>query len=234
MNSKTKRPASTGTPATTRTVNTPATTRADQEPADDELRFEGAPEDSTGLRVAKLALGAIAPGALTAKTYAKTLFGPSSMSDALEALISSVETVHAGNLGQAEAMLVCQATALNAIFSQLAVRAHGQPRIEHLETFLKLALKAQNQCRMTLETLATIKNPPVVFARQANIAHGPQQVNNGATAAPATHAAKVETVETGLLETSHVERLDTRAQSAAGGADSHLEAVGKVHRPTHR
>jgi hypothetical protein len=31
---------------------------------------------------------------------------------------------------------------------------------------------------MTLETLATIKNPPVVFARQANIAQGPQQVNN--------------------------------------------------------
>jgi hypothetical protein len=27
--------------------------------------------------------------------------------------------------------------------------------------------------------LATIKNPPVVFARQANIAQGPQQVNNG-------------------------------------------------------
>ncbi|MDQ3581321.1 MAG: hypothetical protein M3495_06785 [Pseudomonadota bacterium] len=25
---------------------------------------------------------------------------------------------------------------------------------------------------------ATIKNPPAVFARQANIAHGPQQVNN--------------------------------------------------------
>jgi hypothetical protein len=32
--------------------------------------------------------------------------------------------------------------------------------------------------RMTLESLATIKNPPVVYARQANIAHGPQQVNN--------------------------------------------------------
>jgi hypothetical protein len=46
--------------------------------------------------------------------------------------------------------------------------------------------KAQNQCRMTLETLSTIKNPPVVYAKQANIAHGPQQVNNGT--APASHA----------------------------------------------
>jgi len=40
-------------------------------------------------------------------------------------------------------------------------------------------LKAQSQCRATLEALAAIKNPPIVYARQANIAAGPQQVNNG-------------------------------------------------------
>jgi hypothetical protein len=40
---------------------------------------------------------------------------------------------------------------------------------------------AQSQCRATL---ATIKHPPVMgYVRQANIAHGPQQVNN-ASAAP--------------------------------------------------
>jgi hypothetical protein len=38
---------------------------------------------------------------------------------------------------------------------------------------MHLALKAQGQCRATLETLATIKSPPMVIARQANIAHGP-------------------------------------------------------------
>ena len=55
------------------------------------------------------------------------------------------------------------------------------------ERYLKLAFKAQNQCRMTLETLTTIKNPPVVYAKQANIAHGPQQVNNSeSTSAPRT------------------------------------------------
>ena len=47
------------------------------------------------------------------------------------------------------------------------------------ETYLRLALRAQAQCRATLETLAVIKNPqPVAFVRQANIANGPQQVNN--------------------------------------------------------
>ena len=52
------------------------------------------------------------------------------------------------------------------------------------ETYVRLALKAQAQCRATLETLATIKNPPVVYARQANIAAGRQQVNNGPGSRP--------------------------------------------------
>ena len=42
------------------------------------------------------------------------------------------------------------------------------------ETYLRLALKAQSQCRATLETLAAIKNPPVIFAKQANVTTGPQ------------------------------------------------------------
>jgi hypothetical protein len=42
-----------------------------------------------------------------------------------------------------------------------------------------MAMKAQNQRRMTLETLATIKNPPVLIARQANI-------NNGASSRSTT------------------------------------------------
>jgi hypothetical protein len=37
---------------------------------------------------------------------------------------------------------------------------------------MRFGLKAQAQCRATLETLAAIKNPPTVFARQANIADG--------------------------------------------------------------
>lgn len=39
------------------------------------------------------------------------------------------------------------------------------------------------KCRATIETLAEIKNPrAVAFVTQANIAHGPQQVNNGVPA----------------------------------------------------
>jgi hypothetical protein len=57
-----------------------------------------------------------------------------------------------------------------------AWRALAQTYQANLEAFFGMGLKAQNQCRMTL---ATIKNPPVVYAPQANIRNGgQQQVNN--------------------------------------------------------
>ena len=52
---------------------------------------------------------------------------------------------------------------------------------EHIhatEAYMRMALRAQNQVRLTLETINTIKSPPVVIAKQANITSGPQQVNN--------------------------------------------------------
>ena len=78
----------------------------------------------------------------------------------------------------------------------LARRAVNQEYLKQYETYLRLALKAQNQSRMTLETLATLKNPPVVFAKQANInqGNGNQQVNNG-TPAPASHAEKYKSAK---------------------------------------
>ena len=45
---------------------------------------------------------------------------------------------------------------------------------------MKLALKAQSQCRSTWEVVSAIQNPPIAgYVSQANIAQN-QQVNNGA------------------------------------------------------
>jgi hypothetical protein len=76
---------------------------------------------------------------------------------------------------------------------------------------MRLALKAQSQCRATLETLSVVKNPPsVAFVRQANIANGPQQVNNGPpSAADASRARETEIQPNKLLERRQNELLDT-------------------------
>ena len=80
-----------------------------------------------------------------------------------------------------------QATALQSLFARLTEKAFCEAHLPQFDGFMRMALRAQNQCRATLETLAALKNPPLVFAKQANIAHGNQQVNNGIPK-PAAHA----------------------------------------------
>ena len=96
-------------------------------------------------------------------------------------LLKQAKAARDGDIGQGESMLITQAHTLDAIFNNLARRAARNfgEYLQAGETYMRLALKAQSQCRATLETLAAVKNPPIVYARQANIAAGPQQVNNG-------------------------------------------------------
>ena len=72
---------------------------------------------------------------------------------------------------------------------------------------------------MTLETLSNIKNPPVIYARQANFANGPQQVNNH------VHAGENKNQPSEVLEQGHEQRMDTGTQSQAGGSDTELATV---------
>lgn len=105
------------------------------------------------------------------------------------------EAVNRGDLSAAERMLYSQAVALNAMFAELARRATANmgTHLGATETYLRLALKAQSQSRATVETLAAIKNPPVVFAQQANINNGgQQQVNNRSPTRQAETASETE------------------------------------------
>jgi hypothetical protein len=65
-----------------------------------------------------------------------------------------------------------------------------------------------------------------VFARQANIAHGHQQVNNGI---PLARAGNQDSGPNELLE-AHGERVDAGAAPAASGRNTNLAALGAVNR----
>lgn len=159
-------------------------------------------------------------------------FGEPQISELVRELQEKTKTVTDGDMRPVEAMLYGQAMTLQSLFTNLLRRGRGQEGLQQFTTMLSLALKAQAQCRCTLEALAEIKNPrAVAFVRQANITQGPQQVNNGpAPAAAHAHADKTATEQNGLLEAHHEQRLDSRAQGAAGGANPVLEAVGTVER----
>jgi len=97
-----------------------------------------------------------------------------------ELLALQTEQVRRGDMKGAEAMLYGQAATLQAVFTALVRRAARADQIPQFQAAMSMALKAQAQCRATIEALAEIKNPrPVAFVKQANIANGPQQVNNG-------------------------------------------------------
>lgn len=160
--------------------------------------------------------------------------------DLAQQIESRAHAVADGGLFHVEMALISQAASLESLYANLIDRALRSQNMAHIEAFFRLGLRAQNQCRATLETLATIKNPPVVFAKQANFASGHQQVNNGSGNAPAH--GKSETVQNELMgEARHVEamektkheRLDTRTPGMASAVNPPMEAVEKKHRSTH-
>jgi hypothetical protein len=161
------------------------------------------------------------------KTDLKPRFDTAAMTHAMmDILGEQAKTAQGGDLKQPVAMLMNQAVALQSLSVRLTEMGMNAQYVDHLETYLKLALKAQNQCRMTLETLATIQNPPVVYARQANIAQN-QQINNGLAEPSRTREKQNPPNE--LLEHSHGERLEFGTAATAGGVDPPLETVGAFH-----
>ena len=140
-----------------------------------------------------------------------------------------VEAVNSGDMSRPEAMLMAQAHTLDNIFNTLARRAINQEFLLHWETYMRMAMKAQSQCRMTIETLATLKNPQVVFAKQANINNGGQQQVNNGVGADTSRARESEPEPSKLLEKQDGERLDTRTEGSASGANQTVAAMGAVN-----
>ena len=186
-------------------------------------------------RIATITLMPSANAAAVIADYGKA-FGEQDVSALIEQLRSKFDQVEKGDLHHCESMLVGQAHALQSIFMNLSRRAVNQEYMKNLEVYLRLALKAQNQSRMTLETLAAMKNPPVVFAKQANINHGNgnQQVNNGTPAPDAktvtrtgAHAEENKNQQNELLEVQHGgTTLDSQATGATIGKDRAMAALG--------
>ena len=102
------------------------------------------------------------------------------LTEAMEVLSERTKAVNAGDMRDMEGTLVAQTAALNSIFIELTRRAHlniGQ-NLDVTDRYLRLAFKAQSQCRATVESLALIKNPRV-YAKQANINAVPVFLING-------------------------------------------------------
>ncbi len=189
------------------------------------LRVEVQPDDNRSEKLAAMATaGAFTAATMHTYTGAGEALG---VTELLAAMRKAGDETVAGDMGRFERVLTNQFLTLDALFNNLAQRSGRQESFKGIEVLMRLALKAQSQARATAETLALMKNP-MPYIRQANIAHGPQQVNNGTP----TSAGKNQSPPNELLEHQHGNTLDIGATATTGRADPTMATVEAKHRPT--
>lgn len=126
-------------------------------------------------------------GSIIAQIYRKTTFDNNvsavegvDVSVISEAIRKQEVLLAKGDLTSLENMLLGQTHTLNSLFGMLVGKMSIAEQLKHFEVFGRLALKAQNQTRQSISTLAEIKGiKKATFIHQVNQAHN-QQVNNGA------------------------------------------------------
>ncbi len=189
--------------------------------------------------LAGVAYDPLARSLSTGRRYLEPSFGKRGITESFTILRDRAIAVKSGDLTEMERTLVAQIDCLDAIFTEMGRRAAANMSegfIQAGEVLMRLALKAQAQSRATIETLAAMKAPPAVFARQANVTTGPQQVNNTVTtpAAPNNQCttrgrapARAENFEIGdqpheLEPDAEAGAIDARIRSLLG----HQQALG--------
>lgn len=134
----------------------------------------------------------------------------SQIAEMVSELKQQTAAVQVNDLSRAESMLIAQAHTLDGLFARLASQALSTGQLDVMERYMRLALKAQNQARATLQTLGEIKAPKqIAFVKQANIGNQLQVNNDGSPVR--TRAKKKPKAPNELLEVEHGKRLDSRA-----------------------
>jgi hypothetical protein len=200
------------------------------------------PTSTKAERNGKLMLMPSLNAAAIMEAYQGNVVGKESdMAALIDGLRATFDTVKDGDLSRLEQMLIGQATALQSIFTSLARRAQSAEYQKNFESFLALALKAQAQSRATIQAVVELKYPKqVAFVKQANISHGPQQVNNGPGLSSSTrahaHAEENQSQQNKLLKDHSHGRtpVDTGTATTAGRSNPALETVGAIHRANQR
>ena len=200
------------------------------------IAIKDQPDKTRDALIADMATGGILNSAGLVTEFSKGYLGDVSLTDCAEALKAKAKAVHGGDLKNIETLLTTQALALDSIFSSMAMRAklNMGEYVNAAEKYMRLALKAQGQCRATLETLAAIKNPQPYIQnnkaqyQQVNNGIVPSEENNSTSTRTHAHAGKNPENTNGLLEdkTHEQEWLDTGTPETASGNDKELETVG--------
>lgn len=135
-------------------------------------------------RKQKLAAAALKPGVRHAglsSTFASWMFGDSHESDIgrdVSVLTEIMRDAQVGDKALSSRMLAAQAVTLDAMFTELARRSalNIGEYLDASDRYMRLALKAQANCRTTLEALAKLHQPREQTVKHVHVNEGGQAV----------------------------------------------------------
>ena len=146
------------------------------------LELEQSADETGAQAMARKVLEPHLRHAVTASAFASIVLGKDFEGPGLMDYVRHEQFVTAkaesGDLAVASRLLTAQAVTLDSMFTELARRAalNMGEYINAAERFARLALKAQSNCRATLETLAKLHQPREQTVRHVHVNEGGQAV----------------------------------------------------------
>lgn len=184
-------------------------------------------KQSESEKSAKACLSASTMSAALSESFTKSILPEAGLAEVANALSEKIEAIQDGNMKSIEAMLIGQAQALQTMFVTLGRMAANKTQLAQYTAFMNMALKAQSQSRATIQALIELKYPKqATFVKQANIAHGHQQVNNATNTRMHAHAKENDNQPNELLEANDGNQdMDFRAAQTTSGADKAMATL---------
>jgi hypothetical protein len=144
------------------------------------LETKGKPDESDSKTFARVALVTGVRHAQASSNFANRVFGNRdllSITNATEVVTEIMKEASDGGKAQSSQMLAAQAHVLDTLFTDMAMRSRENmgEYLDASERYMRLALRAQANCRATLEALAKLHQP-----REQTVKH--VQVNEGGQA----------------------------------------------------
>lgn len=142
------------------------------------LIVEAEPGKSEERRLADVSLDPAASAMAATRLFNRGSFGEQNTTELYSSLSENGKAATAGDLGHYKAMLAAQADTLNSVFTEMARRAalNMGEYIGATESYMRLALKAQAQCKANIEALDRLSSGRVQTVRHVHVNEGGQAV----------------------------------------------------------
>lgn len=144
----------------------------------DTLFVEEEPGKSKERRYADISLDPATSAMAATRMFNKGSFGEQDTTELFSSLMEKGKAATSGDLGHYKAMLAAQADTLNSVFTEMARRAalNMGEYIGATETYMRLALKAQAQCKANIEALDKLSSGRVQTVRHVHVNEGGKAV----------------------------------------------------------